>query len=60
MSEQCKNPLNPKCQNEDIILYLQIGQERLAICRQCWTEIAESEAEWDETGLKTKEKQTAL
>ncbi|MDR2719829.1 MAG: hypothetical protein LBC03_03380 [Nitrososphaerota archaeon] len=52
--EQCKNPLNPKCQNKDICMYLQIGQDRYAICHQCWADIAESDVEWDEEGLKTK------
>jgi hypothetical protein len=35
-------------------MYLQIGQDRYAICHQCWADIAESDVEWDEEGLKTK------
>jgi hypothetical protein len=57
VNEPCKNPLNPNCPNEDIVVYIQIGQERYPICCQCWAELAESNAEWNETGLKTEEKQ---
>jgi len=53
--EQCKNPLKPKCTNKEVGVYLQIGQGRLAICHQCWADIAESNVELDEEGLKTKE-----
>jgi hypothetical protein len=55
--EQCKNPLKPNCHQEEIVVYIQIGQEKLPLCCQCWTEMAESNVEWDEEGLKT-EKET--
>ncbi|MDR1993165.1 MAG: hypothetical protein LBQ98_06710 [Nitrososphaerota archaeon] len=41
--EQCRNPLKPKCQNKDIAVYLQINQENLPLCQQCWTTLAESD-----------------
>ncbi|MCL2134453.1 MAG: hypothetical protein FWH37_02700 [Candidatus Bathyarchaeota archaeon] len=44
----------PNCRQEEIVVYIQIGQEKLPPCRQCWTEMAESTIEWDEEGLKTE------
>jgi len=55
LMEQCKNPLKPKCPNDDIVAYIQIGQERLPLCHQCWIDMAESSVEWGEDGLKTEE-----
>ncbi|MDR2202812.1 MAG: hypothetical protein LBE76_00600 [Nitrososphaerota archaeon] len=45
--EQCKNPLNPKCQSKDIVLYLQINQEKIAICQQCWIDLSETTEDWN-------------
>ena len=45
--EQCKNPLNPKCQNKDIALYVQINQEKIAICQQCWLDLSETTEDWN-------------
>ncbi|MDR2720295.1 MAG: hypothetical protein LBC03_05790 [Nitrososphaerota archaeon] len=42
MMEQCKNPKKPECQNKDIIVYLQINQEKTPICQQCWFALAET------------------
>jgi len=41
-------------------MYLQVGQDRYAICHQCWADIAESDIEWnEEEGLKTKKENNA-
>ncbi|MDR1993616.1 MAG: hypothetical protein LBQ98_09055 [Nitrososphaerota archaeon] len=45
MTERCQNPLKPECNNQNIALYLQVNQEKLAICQQCWHEIAEATTE---------------
>jgi len=54
--EHCKNPLKPECHNENILLYMQINQEKLPICQQCWNAIAETTYEWGEDTLMEKEK----
>ena len=50
--EQCKNPLKPECHNENIMLYIQINQEKLPICQQCWNAIAETTYEWGEDTIE--------
>ena len=50
--EVCHNPLKSECESSDIDVYIQVGVERLPICRQCWGELAESDVEWGEEGLK--------
>ncbi|MCL1969960.1 MAG: hypothetical protein FWF66_00590 [Candidatus Bathyarchaeota archaeon] len=52
MMEQCKNPLKPGCPNKDIAVYLQITQEKLSICQQCWTILSETTEDWDKETLK--------
>jgi hypothetical protein len=54
LDEQCCNPLK-KCDNKDILIYIQAGVEKLSICQRCWVEISESNLEWNEEGLKTTE-----
>jgi hypothetical protein len=49
-----QKPSKTKLHQEEIVVYIQIGQEKLPLCRQCWTEMAESNVEWDEEGLKTE------
>ena len=41
-------------------MYIQVGSERFPICRQCWNELAESDVEWGEDGLKDNEKKANL
>lgn len=53
--EVCHNPLKPDCESNDIVVYIQVGSERFPICRQCWSELAESSVEWGEDGLKVAE-----
>jgi hypothetical protein len=49
--EVCHNPLKTNCESNDIAVYIQVGAEKLPICRTCWIELAESDIEWDEDGL---------
>jgi hypothetical protein len=44
--ERCKNPWNGECKNNDIELYIYFQGERLPICRQCWTKMADRDVEW--------------
>ena len=58
--EVCHNPLKSECESSDIVVYIQVGTERLPICRQCWGELAESDFEWGEEGLKITEEKASL
>jgi len=58
--EQCKNPQKLECHNKDIIVYLQINQEKTPICQQCWFELADANIEWDENGLRVAENNNNL
>jgi hypothetical protein len=53
--EHCCNPLKLKCENKDILLYIQIGSKKTPICKQCWNTLADSRMEWGEEGLKNEE-----
>ncbi|MFB3890155.1 MAG: hypothetical protein ACE14S_11740 [Candidatus Bathyarchaeia archaeon] len=44
--EHCKNPWKNDCHSENITLYIVVKGEKLPICRQCWTSIADKEEEW--------------
>jgi hypothetical protein len=44
--EQCKNPWKEACKSENIKLYIQVKGEKLPICQQCWSKIADQEEEW--------------
>ncbi len=44
--EHCKNPWIDNCACENIKLYIQMNGENLPICNQCWSKIAEQEADW--------------
>jgi hypothetical protein len=44
--EQCQNPWNGSCNSENINLYIMVKGEKLPICRQCWTSIADKDVEW--------------
>lgn len=44
--EYCKNPWNKDCKNQNIEVYIMFEGEKHAICKNCWTEIAEKEVEW--------------
>jgi len=44
--EHCQNPLNHNCKSENIKLYIFFKGEKLPICRQCWSNLAEREVEW--------------
>ena len=49
MSEQCKNPMKPKCKNTNIKLYIVVDKttdEQIPICENCWIEIADADIEW--------------
>jgi hypothetical protein len=50
--EQCKNPIKPDCNNEDIVVYIQINQEKYPICQKCWNQLAETTIDWDKVCLK--------
>jgi len=52
INEQCCNPIKPDCNNRDIVVYIQIASERLPVCRQCWENLAETNIEWGQEGLK--------
>lgn len=60
MVEICHNPLKSDCESSDIVVYIQVGTERFPICRQCWSELAASDVEWGEDGLKGFEENVAL
>lgn len=49
--EVCHNPLKTNCESNNIAVYIQVGTEKLPICRTCWIELAESDIEWNEDGL---------
>jgi hypothetical protein len=44
--EHCKNPWKTSCKSGNIKLYIQFKGEKLPICKQCWSRIAEKELEW--------------
>ncbi|HKZ87600.1 MAG TPA: hypothetical protein VJ066_00405 [Candidatus Bathyarchaeia archaeon] len=44
--EQCKNPWKNQCQSENIKLYIMFKGEKIPICKQCWTNIADIDADW--------------
>jgi hypothetical protein len=44
--ERCKNPWKNSCKSGNIKLYIQFKGEKLPICKQCWSRIAEKELEW--------------
>lgn len=44
--ERCKNPWNGKCKNANIKLYIVFKGEKLPICRQCWSRMADRDLEW--------------
>ena len=44
--EQCQNPWKDTCSSENIKLYIMVEGEKLPICKQCWTNIADKEIEW--------------
>ena len=60
MVELCHNPLKSDCESSDIVVYIQVGADRLPICRQCWSELAVSDVEWGEEGLKVAEEITTF
>ena len=45
--EKCQSPQAPECGNTNIALYIMHGGDRLPICRKCWSEISESNLEWN-------------
>ncbi|MGD6805804.1 MAG: hypothetical protein ACQCN4_02465 [Candidatus Bathyarchaeia archaeon] len=53
--EVCHNPLKLNCQGTDIVVYIQVGSEKLPICRECWRELADSDVEWGEEGFNAIE-----
>jgi hypothetical protein len=44
--EHCQNPWKDTCNSENIKLYIMVKGEKLPICRQCWTNLADKEVEW--------------
>jgi carbohydrate-binding DOMON domain-containing protein len=44
--EMCRNPWNGICESSDILVYIYFDDERLPICRSCWSEIADKDFEW--------------
>jgi len=44
--EHCKNPWKNNCNSENIKLYIEIKGEKLPICRQCWSVIADQDLSW--------------
>ena len=50
--ETCKNPWKENCNNTDIELYIQYKGEKLPICRECWTDLAESDYEWGDENVE--------
>jgi hypothetical protein len=52
--QQCRNPLNPNCGNKNIAVYLQVDQDRLPLCQQCWFSLAETELDWNKENLVVK------
>ena len=47
MNEKCTNPWKEECANTDIEVYIiQKEENKLPICHECWTSIAESNHEW--------------
>jgi hypothetical protein len=44
--EHCRNPWKSSCKSGNIKLYIQFKGEKLPICKQCWSRIAEKELEW--------------
>jgi len=57
--EVCHNPLKVDCESNDIVVYIQVGSEKLPICRSCWRELAESDLEWGEEGLKDAQEKSS-
>lgn len=44
--EQCKNPWNKECKNDNIQVYIIVKGERVPICRRCWDRLADQDVEW--------------
>ena len=44
--EQCKNPWNKECKNDNIQVYIIVKGERVPICRHCWDKLANQDVEW--------------
>jgi len=44
--EHCQNPWKNKCSSEDIKLYIIMKGEKLPICTQCWSSIADKDIGW--------------
>ena len=44
--EHCENPWNKNCNKQNIEVYIIVKGERRAICRLCWTKLAERDTEW--------------
>jgi hypothetical protein len=44
--ERCKNPWKHNCKSENIKLYILFKGEKLPICRQCWSTLADKDVEW--------------
>ena len=57
LDERCCDPLKLNCESKNILLYIQVGSERLSICPKCWSEIADSAIEWSKEGLDNEELQ---
>jgi len=45
-AERCRNPWNGRCTNTDIEVYIIYKNNKLPICRRCWSRIANSNIEW--------------
>ncbi|MGQ9552297.1 MAG: hypothetical protein ACUVUE_07720 [Candidatus Bathycorpusculaceae bacterium] len=41
--ENCRNPWNSKCKSGNIKVYILFKGERLPICRECWSDIADKD-----------------
>ena len=44
--ESCKNPWKERCVNNDIEVYIYYKNQRIPICRKCWSNISETDIEW--------------
>lgn len=44
--EQCKNPWNGECKNNDIGVYILFKGAKKPICRRCWSRLADRDVEW--------------
>lgn len=45
-NENCKNPWKEQCKSNDIELYIFYKNQSIPICRNCWSNISESDIEW--------------